>query len=113
MVAISPELPDYSRTTAAKNRLGFEVLSDLGNKAARRFGLVFQLPPDLRDLYKNGFGNDLATKNGDDAYELPIPATYIIARDGTIRAAFVEPDYTQRLEPADIVQALHTANTTP
>ena len=113
LVAISPELPDYSLATAQKNGLGFEILSDLGNKVARQFGLVFQLPPDLRDLYKNGFGNDLAVKNGDTSYELPIPATFVIARDGTIRAAFVEPNYTQRLEPADIIQALHTANTTP
>lgn len=110
LVAITPELPDHSLATAQKNGLGFEVLSDLGNRVARQCGLVFQLPPDLRDLYKYGFGNDLAVKNGDDSYELPIPATFVIARDGTIRAAFVDPDYTQRLEPADILQALRTLN---
>jgi peroxiredoxin len=113
LVAISPELPDHAIATAQKNGLGFEILSDLGNKVARQFGLVFQLPPDLRDLYKNAFGNDLAVKNGDASYELPIPATFVIARDGTVRAAFVEPDYTQRLEPAEIVQALHAANAAP
>ena len=106
LVAISPELPDHSLTTAQKNGLGLEVLSDLGNRVARQFGLVFQLPLDLRDVYKNGFGNDLAAKNGDNTYELPIPATFVIARDGTIRLAFVDPDYTQRLEPAEIARTL-------
>lgn len=106
MVAISPELPDHTAATAQKNRVAFEVLSDYGNAVARRFGLVFEFPPDLVDLYKNGFKNDLTVRNGIDTYELPIPATYVIARDGIIRLAFVDPDYTKRLEPAEILQAL-------
>lgn len=106
LVAISPELPDHSLTTAQKNSLAFEVLSDRGNRVARRFGLVFQFPPDLRDLYKNGFKNDLAARNGMDTYELPIPGTFVISRDGLIRLAFVDPDYTKRLEPAEIVRTL-------
>ncbi len=110
LVAISPELPDHTLTTAQKNALAFEVLSDLGNTVARRFGLVFEFPPDLRELYKNGFKNDLAARNGMNAYELPIPATFVVSRDGNIRLASVDPDYTQRLEPADILQALHTLN---
>jgi len=107
LVAISPELPDHAVTTAEKNGLAFEVLSDLGNAVARRFGLVFQFPPGLRDLYKNGFKNDLAVRNGMDTYELPIPGTFVISRDGLVRLAFVDPDYTKRLEPADIVQTIH------
>lgn len=106
LVAISPELPDHSLTTAQKNSLAFEVLSDRGNRVARRFGLVFQFPPDLRDLYKNGFKNDLPARNGMDTYELPIPGTFVISRDGLIRLAFVDPDYTKRLEPAEIVRTL-------
>lgn len=106
LVAISPELPDHALTTSQKNALAFEVLSDRGNTVARRFGLVFRLPPDLRDLYKDGFKNDLAARNGTDTYELPIPGTFVISRDGIIRLAFVDPDYTKRLEPADIVATL-------
>ncbi len=93
-------------TTAQKHNLAFQVLSDRGNTVARRFGLVFQFSPELRDLYKNGFKNDLAARNGMDSYELPIPGTFVISRDGVIRLAFVDPDYTKRLEPADIVQTL-------
>ncbi len=108
LVAISPELPDHSTTTAQKNSLAFQVLSDRGNTVARRFGLVFQFSPELRDLYKNGFKNDLAARNGMDSYELPIPGTFVISRDGVIRLAFVDPDYTKRLEPAEVVQTLRT-----
>ena len=84
----------------------FEILSDHGNAVARRFGLVFQFPPELVELYKTGFKNDLTVRNGTDAFELPIPATFVIAQDGVIRLAFVDPDYTKRLEPQDIVEAL-------
>lgn len=106
MVAISPELPDHTATTAQKNGVAFEVLSDYRNAVAQRFGLVFEFPPDLVDLYKNGFKNDLTVRNGMDTYELPIPATYVVARDGIIRRAFVDPEYTKRLEPAEILRAL-------
>ncbi len=105
LVAISPELPDNSLTTAEKNELGFEVLSDSGNGVARRFGLVFTLAETLRPLYEN-FGIDLPGGNGDDSYELPIPATYVVGQDGIVKKAFVDADYTRRLEPADVVAAL-------
>lgn len=106
LVAISPEFPEHAASTAQKNALAFEVLSDHGNAVARRFGLVFRFPPDLVELYLTGFKNDLKARNGMDTFELPIPATYVIARDGIIRLAFVDPDYTKRLEPEEIVQAV-------
>ncbi len=105
-MTISPELPEYTAATAQKNNVAFEVLSDHGNTVARRFGLVFEFPPALVDLYKNGFKNDLTVRNGMDTFELPVPATYVIARDGIIRLAFVDPDYTRRLEPDEILRAL-------
>ena len=86
--------------------MAFEILSDRSNAVARRFGLVFQFPPDLVALYKTGFKNDLTVRNGIDNFELPIPATFVIAQDGVIRLAFVDPDYTKRLEPQDIVETL-------
>jgi len=105
LVAISPEAPDNSLSTTEKNELSFEVLSDLGNRVARRFGIVFQLPLDLRPIYA-GFGIDLPKSNADDTFELPLPATYIIERDGKIRKAFIDADYTKRLDPEDIIRAL-------
>ncbi len=105
LVAISPELPDYGRGTMEASDIRFEVLSDVGNRVARMFGLVFTLPEELRPIYA-GFGIDLPAHNGDDTFELPMPATYIIGRDGTVLHAFVSADYTERMEPADIVYLL-------
>jgi len=105
LVAISPETPDNSLSTAEKNSLTFEVLSDLGNRVAREFGIVFQLPIDLRPIYA-GFGIDLIKANDDDTFELPIPATYVIGTDRKIRKAFVNADYTKRLDPEEIIAVL-------
>jgi peroxiredoxin len=83
------------------------VLSDIGNKISRQFGLVFTLDAELRPLYKQ-FDIDLPTFNGDESYELPIPATYVVNSDGIITLAFVDADYTKRLEPEEVVKALRT-----
>ncbi|MEE8301696.1 MAG: redoxin domain-containing protein [Candidatus Tectomicrobia bacterium] len=105
LVAITPELPDQTLTTVEKNQLQFEVLSDVGNNVARQFGLVFQLPADLRTVYQ-GFGIDLPKTQGNQDFELPIPATFVIDRDGKVVKALVDPDYTKRLEPEAVVEAL-------
>ncbi len=105
LVAISPELPDKAMTTTEKHGLGFEVLSDRGNQVARAFGLVFTLAEELRPVYE-AFGIDVPAYNGDETFELPIPATFVVDRDGTVRRAFVDPDYTRRLDPADVIAAL-------
>jgi len=105
LVAISPQTPDNSLSTVEKNDLEFEVLSDVGNQVAKEFGLVFVLPEELRPIYQD-FGIDLPAHNGEDTFELPIPATYVIAQDGTIIHAFVDADYTKRLDPAEIIAAL-------
>ncbi len=110
LVTVSPELPDKSLSTAERNAVAFEVLSDAGNKVARDFGLVFSLAEKLRPIYAS-FGIDIPAYNGDDTFELPMPATYVIDADGTILHAFVDADYTKRLEPAEIVEILKTAKT--
>ena len=109
LVAISPQTPDNSLSTTEKNELSFEVLSDVGNQVARQLGLVFQIPEQLRPIYQN-FGIDLPEHNGDETFELPIAATYVINRDGKVVYAFVNPDYTQRAEPADILAAVADLN---
>jgi peroxiredoxin len=105
LVAVSPQVPEKSLATAEENKLSFEVLSDVGNKVARQFGLVFSLPERLRTIYKQ-FGADVAAANGDERYELPLAATYVIDVDGIIRYAFVDTDYAKRLEPEEIVKIL-------
>ena len=109
LIAISPQTPDNSLSTAEKNQLSFEVLSDVGNHVAKEFGLVFALPENLRPIYAN-FGIDLPTTNGDRTFELPISATYIINTDGAIAYAFVDADYTKRLDPDKIITVLKGLN---
>ena len=105
LVAVSPQTPDNSLSTVEKNELTFEVLSDVGNRVAQDYGLVFQLPENLRPIYA-GFGIDVPAHNGDDTFHLPIAATYVIATDGTVTHAFVDADYTKRLDPSEIQAAL-------
>ena len=106
LAAISPMLPDASLSAQEKNELEFHVLSDVGNRVAGDFGLVFQLSNDLKPVYQN-FGIDLPGANGDDSHALPVPATYVIDPDGTIAWAFVDEDYTRRAEPADVLAHLN------
>jgi len=81
------------------------VLSDFGNKVSRQFGLVFTLDEQLKPLYKQ-FGIEIPVFNGDESYELPIPATYVVNSDGIIDLAFADADYTKRLEPEEVLKSL-------
>jgi peroxiredoxin len=105
LVAISPEKPDDTLSTAEKNALSFEVLSDVGQKVGRAFGLVYDFSDELKSAYKE-FGIDIPGKNGAEDWALPISATYVIDRDGTIIYAYTDADYRDRAEPADILEVL-------
>ncbi|NDI86358.1 peroxiredoxin-like family protein [Undibacterium crateris] len=105
LVAVSPQTPEASAATASKLGLSFKVLVDQGNQLAWEFGLVFTLSESLRPIYA-AIGIDLPAANGDNSFMLPMPATYIIARDGTIAYAFVDADYTHRMEPSDMCAVL-------
>jgi peroxiredoxin len=93
------------RETEEPSALPFEVLHDFGNRVAETYGLVFTLPDDLRALYTK-FGIDLAQGNGDGTWRLPIPARFVIDRQGIIRAVDADPDYTRRPEPAATLEVL-------
>ena len=107
LVGISPETPDNSMTTVEKHQLQFDVLSDVGNKTARDYGLIFTVYEEMRPLYLK-WGLDIPTSNGDDSWELPIPATYIIDSNCVARVAHVDKDYTKRMEPDQILTALRS-----
>lgn len=106
LIAISPEVPDQSLTTSEKNELSFQVLSDVDNKVAKNLGLVFKMPKDLQDLYSNEFNIHVDKHNGNNNYELPLAATYIINENGKIIYDFVTERYTERTEPKDILEVL-------
>ncbi len=104
-VAVSPQDLEHSRKTASDLALDFPVLSDSGNRLTRQYGLLMTLDEAMRPLY-NDWGMNVPEANGEDSYELPVPATFVIDQNGIIRAAYVEKDYTRRMEPADIIAAL-------
>lgn len=105
LVAISPQTPPNSRKSQRQNGLGFPILSDANSKVAAAFGIRFALPGDLVELYKV-FGNDLPAINGDSSWVLPTPARYVIGTDGVIAYAEVNPDYTRRPDPTELLPVL-------
>ena len=108
LIAISPQTPVNSRKSVRQNALSFPILSDVRNDVAAAFGLRFALPDYLVDLYKR-LRNDLPSFNGDPSWTLPMPARYVIAPDRTILYAEVNPDYTIRPEPEDMLPVIERA----
>jgi peroxiredoxin len=106
LVAISPEMPDRSLSTAQKNGLTFTVLSDAGGALATALGIRFELSESVLDFYR-GNGLDLPSFNGDGRWSLPLPATFVLARGGVIAASFIEADYRKRAEPSAVIAALN------
>ena len=102
---MSPQTPIASSETVDSLSLRFAALADPGNAAARAFGIVFTLPEYVRPVYAK-VGIDLPAANGDSSFELPVPATYVIDTDGTIRWAHIDLDYRTRAEPTDVLAAL-------
>lgn len=108
LVAISPQAADQSLTLTEKNELTYPVLSDLDQEVIRAYRIQFTLAGDLEDLQVNVFQNDPATQNADHTRSLPVPATFVIDRDGIVAAAFVSADWRYRPEPADIIAILES-----
>jgi peroxiredoxin len=105
VVAISPQTAPNSRKSQHDNKLTFPILSDEKSRVAAAFGLRFSLPDYLVELYK-GFKNDLPAFNDDPAWVLPMPARYVIGADSVIAYAEVNPDYTQRPDPSELLPVL-------
>lgn len=105
LLAISPQLPEFSLELITQKNLTFDLVSDPGNQVAKRYGLVFTLPEDLKTVYLQ-LGIDVAKHNGDKSWTLPMPARFIIDREGVVRYAEVDPDYTIRPEPEHTIAAL-------
>ena len=104
-VAISPQTVKQSFFMHNQHKLCFPLLSDSGNKVARQFGLTHHVNDEQHAVYRRTFVN-LPFVNGDETWELPIPATYILGRDRTVLYASANEDYTERPEPDEIVDIL-------
>jgi peroxiredoxin len=105
VLAISPQTAPNSRKSARQNKLGFPILSDVNGEVGAAFGLRFPLPDYLVELYKS-LKNDLPTFNADPSWTLPKPARYVIGTDGVIAYAEVNPDYTKRPDPSELLPVL-------
>lgn len=112
LVAVSPEAPDHTLSTAEKNELGFSVLSDAEGRLADALGIRFELSEEVK-AYFVSVGHDLPARNADDKWSVPFPATYVVGADGQIAFAFVDPDYRKRLDPQAVVGILRHLNSKP
>jgi len=112
LVAVSPQSPDKSLSIAEKNELSYPVLSDSSLALASAFGVAFELPEELVELYGRA-GNDLPAINANGKRVLPVPATYVIDRNGRIVFAHIEADYRERAELADVLNAVAASHETP
>jgi len=105
LIAVSPDKPESEQDTISKNEIKFKILSDPLNAIAKKYGLVFKVEKDLRDVYL-GFGIDLEKSQGNNKWELPIPATYVIQKNGKISYSFLDVNYKNRASVEDITNAL-------
>jgi peroxiredoxin len=105
LVAISPQTVQQSFFMADQHRLNFPLLGDAGNQVARQYGLVYRVPEYQQALFRRVMIN-LPFTNGDESWGLPVPAVYVVDRDGTILFAAVNPDYKERPEPSEILEDL-------
>ena len=106
LIVVSPQVQRAKRETGNEPVLTLEMVRDRGNVVARRYGIVHDLPPDLRHLYATRLNLDLGLVNGE--WSLPLPARFVIDRDGVVRSVETDPDYRYRPEPATTLQALRS-----
>jgi len=107
LVAVSQQTATFSRKAQRDNHLSFPILSDTHGELADAFGLRYAMPQYLIDVY-SGFKLDLAEINGEPSWTLPIPGRYVIAQDGVIVYAEVNPDYTTRPDPSELIPVLES-----
>lgn len=107
IVAISPQTVHQNSLTADQHKLPFQLLTDVGNAVAKQFGIAYRVPAEQEQLYRSSFVN-LPHINGDDSWQLPLAATFLISQSGTALATYVSADYRERTDPADVLAALQS-----
>lgn len=108
LMAISPQTPGNALSLTEKNELMFDVLSDEAQEVIREYRLQFTVPEEVKEVYTKVFNLDIAGENADGSWDLPVPATFVLDREGIIRARHVSMNYMTRMEPGDILKALKT-----
>ncbi|MDX1815652.1 MAG: redoxin domain-containing protein [Thermodesulfobacteriota bacterium] len=108
LIAVSPELPDYTLTMAEKHNIPIDVLSDATSEVLRKYRLWFTVPQEIKELYRDTFGINLDKHNGEGRWELPVPATYVLDGKGVVRAGVADPDHTVRMDIEEILATLES-----
>ena len=105
IVAVTPEKTENIEKTIKKTKTEFPVLWDKDNSIMESFGVDFILAKELQKKYK-GFGVDLAKDNGNESQTLPVPATFIIGKNGKIKFLQYDPNYKNRSSAKEILEQL-------
>lgn len=103
IVVVSPETGDFPRQLKHELSLDLTMLADVDHGVAMSYGVLFRVPEETKAHYSRQ-GYDFGRRHGSSEWMLPIPATFVIDEDGAIRHSFVEPDFTVRQEPAEILE---------
>lgn len=106
LVAVSPQVPDSSLSSSEKSSLDFSVLSDQDARVAKNYGVTWEVPERLLQHMRDDRKLDLEAINNGNANILPIPATFVINKQGVVTWRFVDVDYRRRSEPSDIISEL-------
>lgn len=106
LVAISPQIADASLTASELSELGFPILSDQDAAVAKQYGVAWEVPELILEHMRKDRNLDLADINNGNSNVLPIPATFVIGRDGIVLWRYVDVDYRTRAEPSDIISVL-------
>ncbi len=109
LLAIHPDSENFEPTSD----LGFDVLRDTDQSTIRAYRLQFTLPPELQRLYAGTLDLDLSARTVDGSWSLPTPGTFILDRDGVVRRRHVTADFTKRMEPEDVLDALNALGNAP
>jgi peroxiredoxin len=113
LVTVTPQSLTYTLSFQEKAALEFDVLSDVDQSVMRAYRVQFAMPEKVKDIYLGVFALDLGEQNTDGSWNLPVPGTFIIDRQGIIRKRHVTADFTRRMEPDDVLEALESLRTTP
>lgn len=108
-VAVTPQSEDEVAKIRERDGLSFHVVSDTGLALARAFGIDYEMDPAVREVYR-ARGVDPSATHATGDWMLPLPACFVIGRDGRVAWSHVDTDYTRRAEPADVLAVLDRVN---
>lgn len=109
IVAISPEKRRYAAELKSYAKAPFPVLADINNSYALELNLLFWVGDEKRDAMRAG-GFDIAPYQGNESWMLPIPATFVVGRDGIVKARYIDPDYRHRMDLDLLVEAVKSSS---